>query len=126
MIVFIHVPVHGRRNGLIKITGAARRQGRLVGEVQEEQASEGGEGLVGYERDIIRIGSVIVVIRVDWVSDEVSFGYVNAAAVLTRIVFGLEGGVKVVNPKFGRIVSEPSETVLPEMVHGDRALYPRS
>ena len=126
MVVFSDVPVHGWRNGLVKDAGAAWGWWGLSGQVEEERTCESSEIFIRDERDVIGVGSVVVDIRVDWVRDKVSFGYVNAAAVLTRIVFGLESGVKVVNPKFRRILLEPRETVSPEMIHGDRALYPRS
>ena len=74
----------------------------------------------------IRVGSVVVDIRVNGVRDKVLFGYVNVAAVLTWIVFCLEGSCKVVDPEFRRVMVEVSETVSPKMIHGKRSLYPRA
>ena len=126
MVVFSDVPVHGWRNGLVKETGTTWGWWGWSDQVEEERAGESGEIFIRDERDVIGVGSVVVDVGIDGIRDKISFGNVNVAAVLTWIVFCLEGSCKVLNPKFRRVMVEVSEAVSPKMIHSKRALYPRA
>ena len=126
MVVFSDVPVHGWRNGLVKEAGATWGWWGLSGQVKEERTGESSEIFIRYERDVIGVGSVVVDVGIDGIRDEVAFGDVDVAAVLTRIVFCLESSCKVVDPEFRRVMVEVSETVSPKVIQGKRSLYPRA
>ena len=95
-------------------------------QVEEERTCESSEIFIRDERDVIGVWSVVVDVGIDGIRDEIAVGDVDVAAVLTRIVFCLEGSCKVVDPEFRRVMVEVSETVSPKVIHGKRSLYPRA